>query len=144
MILLDTATYAAAGTFTGTSVKIDQFTTDAVEFMLNVSAAATAAGDTLNVYIQASADNGTTWDDFVSFTQVLGNGGAKKFMARWSTMGGAPTVAMAAPAIATLAAGSVQQGPHGTLWRVQSVVVSATAASFTLKVMASGSIRKIK
>lgn len=47
-------------------------------FVLAVTAAATAAGDTLDVYIDWSLD-GTTYYNGAHFTQVLGNGGAKAF-----------------------------------------------------------------
>jgi hypothetical protein len=48
--------------------------------MLDVTAAATDAGDTLDVYVDGSLD-GATWFNLTHFTQVLGNGGAKKFAA---------------------------------------------------------------
>jgi len=44
-------------------------------FILDVTAAADAAGDTLDVYIDWSLDN-TTYYNGAHFTQVLGNGGA--------------------------------------------------------------------
>lgn len=44
-------------------------------FILNVTAAADAVGDTLDVYIDWSLD-GTTYFNGAHFTQVLGNGGA--------------------------------------------------------------------
>jgi len=47
--------------------------TRSLAFHLQITNAATDAADTLNVYLQSSP-NGTDWDDFVSFTQVLGNG----------------------------------------------------------------------
>jgi hypothetical protein len=50
-------------------------------FVLDVSAAATAAGDTLDVYVDTSLD-GITWINAVHFTQVLGNGGAKREIAK--------------------------------------------------------------
>jgi len=101
-------------------------------FQLAVTAAAAAAGDTLNVYVQSSTDNGTTWDDFVSFTQVLGNGGVKNFAAGWSAVGAAPA-ALHALTDGTLAAGSVNQGPNGDLWRVKWVIGGATP-NFTFAV----------
>ena len=45
---------------------------------LDVTAAATETGDTLDVYIQTTVD-GTNWVDIVHFTQVLGDGGAKRY-----------------------------------------------------------------
>jgi len=107
---------------------------DAAVFLLSVSAAATAAGDTLDVYIQQSPDGGTTWDDFVHFTQVLGNGGAKKYVASW-TRSVTPESEMKAPADAGIAAG-VLQGAVGNSWRVKWVIVDADTddASFTFSV----------
>lgn len=104
-------------------------------FMLEVTAAATAVGDTLDVYIQSSID-GTVWDDFVHFTQVLGDGGAKKYTASWNG-GITPTTAMGAPADAALAAG-VKQGSVGTQFRVKWVIVDdgADNASFTFSIKA--------
>jgi hypothetical protein len=114
----------------------------AAVFYLGVSAAATESGDTLDVYIQHSPDAGTTWDDFVHFTQVLGNGGAKQFIATW-TRDIAPTSALKPPADASLTAG-VQQGPVSPLWRVKWVIVDASAdnASFTFSVTVSPLIER--
>jgi hypothetical protein len=111
------------------------------EFLLNVTAAATAAGDTLDVYVQASSDGGTTWDDLLHFTSVLGNGGAKKYLVRWQGMI-APTTAQAAPQDAALSAG-VAQGPHGNLWSVKWVIVSASSPSFSFTVSASGHVKRL-
>lgn len=107
-------------------------------FLLVVSAAATEAADTLDVYVQSSADDGATWDDFIHFTQVLGNGGAKKFKAFWNALM-APEAELAAPADASMAAG-VKQGPVGDKWRVKWVVggdVPVLNASFTFALNAS-------
>ena len=103
-------------------------------FLLNVTVAATDAGDTLDVYIQQSIDEGTTYDDFIHFTQVLGNGGAKKHLAEWLA-GVTVESEMHAPQDAALAAG-VKQGPVGGLWRIKWVVVDGGAAnaSFTFTV----------
>lgn len=46
-------------------------------FCLDVTAAATDAGDLLDVYVQTQI--GDNWVDILRFTQVLGNGGAKRF-----------------------------------------------------------------
>jgi len=104
-------------------------------FQLAVSAAATDVGDTLDVFIQHTVDGGTTWDDFVHFTQVLGNGGAKKFLASWSRAP-TPESELKAPVDGTLAAG-VLQGPVGPSWRVKWTVVDAGTAnvSFTFSVV---------
>lgn len=103
-------------------------------FLLDLTAAATDVGDTLDVYIQSSVD-GTTWDDFIHFTQMLGNGGAKKFTAAWNGEI-TPTTAMGAPADAALSAG-VKQGPIGPNLRVKWVVVDADVdCSFTFTIKA--------
>jgi hypothetical protein len=131
MNLLTSAARTASGNQALTG-KIGQAV--AAIFLLTVSAAATDTGDTLDVYIQHSVDGGTTWDDFVHFTQVLGDGGAKKFQAFWNGLM-APEAEQAAPADATMAAG-VKQGPVGSKWRVKWVIVDAGTddASFTFKV----------
>jgi hypothetical protein len=100
-------------------------------FQLTVSVAAAAAGDTLDVYIQHSVDGGSTYDDFVHFTQVLGNGGAKKFLAFWSGMV-VPETELGAPTDATLAVG-VKQGQVGSTWKTKWVIAGSTPA-FTFKV----------
>lgn len=107
-------------------------------FQLNVTAAATDVGDTLDVYLQHSVDGGTTWDDFVHFTQVLGNGGAKTFIARWNSIGAAPEAELGAPQDAAMSAGVLQQ-PLGRDWRVKWVIVDAGTdnASFTFGVTAA-------
>lgn len=48
--------------------------------ILDVTAAATEAGDLLDVYLDTSFDDGETWVNLGRFTQVLGNGGAKRYI----------------------------------------------------------------
>ena len=107
-------------------------------FQLLVSAAATDVGDTLDVYIQHSVDGGTTWDDFIHFTQVLGNGGAKTFIARWNPIGAAPESELGAPQDAAMSAGVLQQ-PIGPNLRVKWAITDAGTdnASFTFGVEAA-------
>lgn len=101
-------------------------------YMLDVTAAATDVGDTLDVYVQSSID-GTNWDDFIHFTQVLGNGGTKKILAAHNAII-APTTAMGLAVDGALAAG-VKQGPLGTQFRIKHVIVDADAdATFTFSV----------
>lgn len=103
-------------------------------FFLNVTAVATAGGDTLDVYVQHSMDDGSNFDDFVHFTQVLGNGGVKKLRAQWLMYGGTPTVPLGPYLDGTLAAG-VNQGPVGNTWRTKAVIAGGTASfSYTLSV----------
>ena len=134
--LLESAARTASGTSSPSALgRFDRV--KAVLFQLTVSAAATESSDTLDVYVQHSPDGGTTYDDFVHFTQVLGNGGAKKFIATWCR-DVSPTSALKPPADASLAAG-VQQGPISPTWRVKWVVVDASTvnASFTFSLVAT-------
>lgn len=48
---------------------------------LDVTAAGTDSADTLDVYVDMSIDQGAKWHNILHFTQVLGNGGAKTFVA---------------------------------------------------------------
>lgn len=91
-------------------------------FFLSVTAAAAGAGDFLDVFIQHSLDD-VNWDDFVHFTQVLGNGGAKKLIAHWSSLA-TPTTPIHALTDGALAAG-VFQGPVASTWRVKYVITPA-------------------
>ena len=102
-------------------------------FVLDVTSAATAAGDTLNVYVQRLLADGT-YDDVVSFTQVLGNGGAVAFVADVlfdSTASDERVVQTGA-----LAAGTVNAVPMSHALRVSYVIVSVTAPDFDFTVTA--------
>jgi|TARA_R110002012_G_scaffold298406_1_gene496784 hypothetical protein len=107
---------------------------DVATFLLSVTAAATESGDKLNVYVQSSADGGTTYDDFIHFTEVLGNGGAVKHIAIVNFRV-TPTSALHVPQDAALSAG-VNQGPVANDWRVKWVVTDASTdnASFTFSI----------
>src|SRR5262249_19663568 len=102
-------------------------------FILDVTAAGSVAGDTLNVYVQHSPADGAGQivDDFVWCAQVLGDGGTKLFFAYWLLYGGAPSTPLKVPQDATLTAG-VQMGPISTSWRVKWVIVNGGGThSFT-------------
>ena len=122
-----------SGTLTPFGSKVGKL--KAALYFLSVTAVATDAGDTLDVYVQHTPDDGTTWDDFIHFTQVLGNGGAKKFIATW-LRDVTPESEIKAPADASLAAG-VLQGPITPLIRVKWVIVDASTqnASFTFSLV---------
>lgn len=113
-------------------------------FILDVTAAATAAADTLNVRIQSSYNKDAVdpiWDDFASFTQVVGDGGAKQEILSWNRAP-TPESEQRAPADGTLAAASVLQGPVGKWWRMDVTVVSDTAPSFTFSLIGDGMFYK--
>lgn len=101
-------------------------------FILNVTAAATDVGDTLDVQVQTTLDGGTTWTPIAAFTQCLGNGGAKTHIAKVSSDGAVTMFENAA----TLSAGSIRN-LCGDQYRVRWVIVDADAdASFTFSVTA--------
>lgn len=116
-------------TGTGSAVKLP-YEFKAVTFELDVTAAATAVGDTLDVTIQTKVDQ-TNWVDAVHFTQVLGNGGAKRYLATLTT-GINQTMYEVGTA---LTAGSVRN-VWGDEWRVSWAIASSSSPSFTFAVWA--------
>lgn len=126
---------SAARTTTGTGSSVDfPYSTDAVEFQLDVTAAATEAGDTLDVFIQTTVD-GTNWIDVVAFTQVTGDGGAKRHVAKILR---AASESMF-EASATLSAGSVRNllgQKYRARWDVTDVATLSNQ-SFTFSVKAT-------
>lgn len=93
------------------------------QVLLNVASAAGASGDTLDVFIDASPDGGTTWYNVGHFTQVLGNGGAKKFlMSLGDIPGGSSVVAVGTD---QTAGNTAQLGISDRL-RCRSVIAGST------------------
>lgn len=132
--LLPSASRVASGTavLTGAGPLKDWTSVRRATFMLDVTVAGSLVGDLLDVFLQSSPDGGTTWDDFVHFTQVLGNGGAKKFLAYWSREV-VPETEIAAPADGTLAAG-VKQGPTSSELRAKWIIANGGGThDFTFK-----------
>ncbi len=128
------ASVAAAGVTAGTntdSVRLPR-SMQAVSFVLDVSAAATDVGDLLDVKVQTMLD-GVNWVDVIHFTQVLGDGGAKRFVAKLNA-NTAETLFLDA----VLAAGTTVRHLLGDEWRVNYVVVNAGAVdvAFTFSVKA--------
>lgn len=106
----------------------------AVSFVLDVTAAASDATDLLDVRVQTMID-GTNWVDVVYFTQVLGNGGSKRFVAKIIA-----STAEALFADADLTAGNVRH-LLGDEWRINYIQVDAEVpfqnATFTFTVVAN-------
>lgn len=126
-----TATDADGTTASGTLPGVGDAST--IEFELDVTVAATAVDDTLDVFIQTTID-GTNWIDVVSFTQVLGNGGAKRYVAKITKS--EPQAMFEASA--ALAAGSVRN-ILGKRYRARWAITDAGAddASFTFSITAN-------
>lgn len=90
--------------------------------LLSVTASATDAGDTLDVYVDVSPDGGTTWINAIHFAQQAGNGAAKKEIAALEpTTPGTDVVAVTSDA----AAGKVRPGVSGDQMRARWVVVDS-------------------
>jgi hypothetical protein len=130
--LFASATKTSSNTATISNKQLARFRNGII--LLSVTAAGTTSGDTLNVYLQRNvgSDESPVWDDMVSFTQLLGNGGAKTYIARISS-DIAPTTATEAPKDASLTAGSVSQGPWSNLLRVKWVI-GGSAPTFTFNI----------
>lgn len=97
---------------------------------LDVTAAATDVGDTLDVYLDTSFDGGASFINIGHFSQVLGNGGAKKFVMSFKP---APIAAAnSVSATADQAAAAALQIGFGDRFRYRAVAVDADAdMSFT-------------
>lgn len=132
----DSVTLQAAAVKTatgnGTAVRMPGFAQNVTAFIfeLDVTAAATVAADTLDVFVQTKID-GTNWLDVVHFTQVLGDGGAKRYLLKASSFGNVTGFEAGA-------ALNVNASRHivGDDWRVRWVVVNDTGPSFTFSVTA--------
>lgn len=124
---------AAAQTATGNGSAVDglgEF--EQATWQLELTAAATDVGDTLDVFIQTTVD-GTTWLDIVHFTQMLGNGGAKRYIAKTNA---AQPLTMIETGTA-LAAAAVRN-LFGDQYRVRWAITDADAdCSFTFSVKAN-------
>ncbi len=124
-----TTTGAIASTNTA-SVRLPGMV-NAIVFVCDVSAAATDTADTLNIKVQTKVD-GTNWVDVIHFTEILGDGGAKRFVAKLLA-----NTAETLFADAVLAAGTTVRHLLGDEWRINYVQVDADAdSSFTWKVTA--------
>lgn len=104
--------------------------------VLDVTSAATDAGDTLDVYVDTSFDGGVSFVNIGHFTQVLGNGGAKKFIMSFKSAPVASSNCVAFTADQT--AGNALQIGWGDRLRVRSAVVDASTQNvgFTFSVKA--------
>lgn len=133
--MVPSLTLLASGAITATSsgtaaVNLDGFDADALIVQLDVTAAALAVGDTLDMFVQTTVD-GTNWVDIVHFTQVLGNGGVKRFFAKV----GRPTVETMFENATALAAASVRN-LLGNQFRTRYTIAGATP-NFTVSVKAN-------
>jgi hypothetical protein len=91
--------------------------------LLDITASATEAGDTLDVYIDVSPDNGTTYLNAGHFAQQAGNGSAaKQFLVLDRSNPGTSSIAVTSDA----AAGVVRPAVWGTHMRLRYTIVEVT------------------
>jgi hypothetical protein len=140
MKYLELKTSAATTASENRVVKVEQDSAPFVEaeFILDVTAAATAVDDTLDVYIDFSPDGGLTWVNAIHFTQVLGNGGAKRELAKINANTGLATPTAPLNIAADAASGAVRNISLFEDVRYRAVVVDAGTdnASFTYSLKA--------
>ncbi len=131
-IFLSTNAYAI---YPGLGYKLNQPWKEMM-VQLDVTAAATDVGDTLDVYVDMSIDGGTKWNNIAHFTQVLGNGGAKTFVAVIKNDNPGATAVFATTSDA--AAGATRQIGFGDRIRLREVCVDAGTqnVSFTYSIKA--------
>lgn len=119
---------SAARTATGTGDAVELQGYSALFLQLDVTAVATAAADTLNVFIQTMVD-GSNWVDVYHFTEVVGNGGAKRYFGKL-VFDAALTEFENAAALAAAGGRSI----FGDSYRVRWAVIDDTSPSFTFSV----------
>lgn len=128
IVLLPAATRSTTGT--GSAIVLDGF--EAFVLQCELTAAATDVGDTLDVFVQTTVD-GTTWLDAVHFTQMLGNGGAKRYVSKISA-----ALAQAEYETGTSLSAAAVRHIFGSQWRVRWTITDANAnGSFTFSVTAN-------
>lgn len=88
-------------------------------FLLDITASATAAGDTLDVYVDVSFDN-VTWINAIHFTQQAGNGTAKKEYAMLTAGSALATVTVVTP---DAASGVIRPDIFGAYYRARWALV---------------------
>ena len=130
-----------AGTGTGTSSVViwQGAAMDAANFYLNVS---TATGvTTADIYLQTSYNAGSTWQDFVHFTQVTTT--TQVQVAQWSRKVTSPNSSGATITTgdAVLAAAKVVNGPIcDNYFRVKWVIAATTSYGFQVVAIADRDI----
>ena len=95
-----------------------------VDLLINFTGSGAAVAGTVQIFIEDSADGGTTWDDLVSSnTFTIGAAASSQ---HFFIAGKVATSATngAAPAIETLGAG-VRAGPFANQWRVREKIAAA-------------------
>ena len=120
IVLLAEAVHVVEANAVGDTMDLGDW--DTILVILDITASATDAGDTLDVFVDVSLE-GTTWYNAIHFTQQAGNGSPKKEIAAVNA-GWYPTAVVDVTADAASAA--VRPGMIGRFVRVRSTVVRLT------------------
>lgn len=107
----------------------------AILIQLDVTAAATEVDDILAVFVQGTID-GTNYYDIGRFADVLGNGGARRYIMALQRTGSIAESDIVTPTDGSLAAEAVNYGPFPDDLRIKYTVTDAGTdnASFTFGV----------
>ena len=117
---------AAASTAAGTSYALGL---DACDSLTIVGSLLGATGGTLDVYVQTSWDEGTTWYDFLHFTQLAGGAAAVNYAYHVSRASERTTITTLGSATTpALTAGVIMAGGWGDRMRLVFVAGVGTAA----------------
>jgi hypothetical protein len=126
----------AATTLTRATVQLPTAGFEQMDILINITAGGTATG-TLQIWIEDSADGGTTWDDLVSsLTFALGAAvTSQRFMVSGAAVAATITTATSVnvtqgstPTQEALAAGSARQGPWGDRIRVREKITGPSGS----------------
>ena len=90
-----------------------------------------ATGGTLNVYVQTSYDGGTTWHDYVSYTQLAAGAAAVTYASSHTRAKGD---ALATPTDGTMTANTARDGEWGDRFRLKMTAGAGTSAGTTQSV----------
>lgn len=123
LVTLRSSAAQTVGTVTGDAVALSGHYRRFIA-LLAISASATDAGDTLDVYVDFSLD-GSTWVNAIHFTQQAGDGAAASEVAILDPS--APGTAVVA-VTADAASGAVRPAVFGPYVRYRGVVVNVSAA----------------
>jgi hypothetical protein len=116
---------------TGTPI-VYQGERDKFLVLCDITASLTAAGDTLDVYVDVLGPDGVTWINAIHFTQQAGNGAAKKM---WAILTAAGTPGTAVVDVTTDAAsGVVRPYLYGAQMRARWTQVQVTDVRHTFSV----------
>jgi hypothetical protein len=125
-----------SATTTRNTVVLGAFAYSRVDLLINITGAGAATG-TLQLFVEDSADGGTTWDDLVTSLTFTFGGSliTQRFFISGLLVPSTITTATStnltqgsAAAVETLAAGSARQGPFGDTLRVREKVSGASGS----------------